>query len=100
MAKRRSFGPFVLVFTALTCSMYVACGDDDYIIPPAAGAGGSGNDAGPGGSGGSGGSSGSAGSAGDGGTGGTEDGGTPPADAASDAAIPDDAGDDAATSGT
>jgi hypothetical protein len=95
MAKRRSFGPFVLVFTALSCSMYVACGDDDYIIPPAAGAGGT-SDAGPGGSGGTSGSAGTAGTAGTG-TGAVDGGTTPDAAALPDGAV-DDAGDDAATS--
>jgi hypothetical protein len=94
MANRRSFGPFLLVFTALSCSMYVACGDDDYIIPPAGGTGGTG-DAGPGGSGGSSGSSGSAGSAGSSGAGATDAGTTPDATVL-DGAV-DDAG-DAATS--
>jgi hypothetical protein len=32
MAKRSSFGPLVLVTAALSCSLYVACGDDDVII--------------------------------------------------------------------
>jgi hypothetical protein len=94
MAKRRSFGPFVLVFTALSCSMYVACGDDDYVIPPAGGTGGTSD--GPGGSAGSSGSGGSSGGGGSAGTGTTPDGGA-------DASIPldgsvDDAGDDASTS--
>ena len=32
MAKRSSFGPLVLVMAALSCSFYVACGDDDVVI--------------------------------------------------------------------
>ena len=51
MAKRSSFGPLVLVMAALSCSFYVACGDDDVVI-------GTGGGGGSGGSGASGGSSG------------------------------------------
>ena len=56
MAKRASLGPLVLVLAAASCSLYVACGDDDYILPPE-GNGGSGGRGGNGGRGGTGGGS-------------------------------------------
>lgn len=60
MVKRSSLGPLVLALSALGCSLVVACGDDDILIPPVGGSG-----SGGGGTGGSGaGTGGSAGSAG------------------------------------
>jgi hypothetical protein len=85
MAKRASFGPLVLVLAAASCSLYVACGDDDYILPPAnGGSAGSGGGAGSGSLAGSGGQGGSSGS-------GTTDGGSPDA-SPNDAAVVDDSG--------
>jgi hypothetical protein len=63
MANRSSLGPVVLVLSALSCTFYVACGDDDVIIGRPAGSGGGDTDA-------------SAGAAGSGGTGGGDNGGT------------------------
>ncbi|HVZ33522.1 MAG TPA: hypothetical protein VG963_13915 [Polyangiaceae bacterium] len=96
MAKRSSFGPMVLVMAALSCSFYVACGDDDVVITGQGGTGGSGGSGGSSGSSGTGavdagggsagegnggtggtGTAGSAGSAGIAGTGSITDGGTP-----------------------
>jgi len=65
MANRSSFGPMVLVIAAMSCSFYVACGDDDVIFEPMGGTGGVAGRAGTGG----GGTGGTA--AGTGGTGGT-----------------------------
>jgi hypothetical protein len=64
MANRSSFGPFVLVIAALSCSFYVACGDDDVIIDPIGNGGTAAGSAGRAGSAGKGGKAGSAGRAG------------------------------------
>jgi len=40
MANRSSFGPLVLVIAAMSCSLYVACGDDDVVIGNTAGSSG------------------------------------------------------------
>jgi hypothetical protein len=72
MANRSSFGPMVLVIAAMSCSFYVACGDDDVIFEPTAGTGGVAGRAGTGGGGTGGTSAGTGGTAaGTGGTGGT-----------------------------
>jgi hypothetical protein len=73
MANRSSFGPMVLVIAAMSCSFYVACGDDDVIFEPTGGTGGVAGRAGGGGTGGI-----TAGTGGTtaGGTGGTTAGGT------------------------
>jgi hypothetical protein len=70
MAKRTSLAPSMFALAALSCSFYVACGDDDIIIgdgTPTAGSGGSGGSAGSAGTGGSGGDGGSSGVSGSGG---------------------------------
>jgi hypothetical protein len=66
MANRSSFGPLVLVIAAMSCSLYVACGDDDVVIGNTGGSSGTGGKAGTGGTGGE-----DAGVAGESGSGGT-----------------------------
>jgi hypothetical protein len=72
MANRSSFGPMALVIAAMSCSFYVACGDDDVIFPTQ---GGSGGRAGAGGRAGGAGTAGVAGTGGVAGQGGTSAGG-------------------------
>jgi hypothetical protein len=83
----------VLVMAALSCSFYVACGDDDVVFG-AAGSSGSGGSGGGGGSGGASGGAGGGGGSETGGTAGTGEGGE-----GGSVDIPPDGGVDAGDSG-